>query len=221
VSAPTTTPKTVRARAAAPRTAGTRTRRSSESVRGLILEAARELFLGQGYDATTTKQICEEAGVAEPLLFSNFGSKAALFDLAVLAPIAEFVADYAKSWQDSDDASREHVDAFVSGLFTLAQRNRTVLLDAVGRRLKEGSQGDRDVLDQLAATLSGLGGVSNLGQYADVDAPAAVAAALAMVLGLALLDDLIFPRGMRRPSRERLVAEIEKLILYGVSRRDA
>lgn len=200
---------------------GARTRRSSESVRALILASARELFLAQGYDATTTKQICEEAGVAEPLLFSNFGSKAALFDLAVLAPIAEFVADYAKSWQDSGDPSREHVDAFVSGLFALAQRNRTVLLDAVGRRLKESSQTGRDVLDQLAGTLSGLGGVSNLGQYADVDAPAAVAAALAMVLGLALLDDLIFPRAMRRPSRERLVAEIEKLILYGVTRRDA
>jgi hypothetical protein len=40
-----------------------------------------------------------------------------------------------------------------------------------------------------------------------------------MVLGAALLDDLIFPRGSRRPSQERLIAEVEKFLLYGTTRR--
>jgi AcrR family transcriptional regulator len=52
-----------------------RARRSTADVRARILQAARELFLDQGFQATTTKQICERADVSEPLLFTNFGTK--------------------------------------------------------------------------------------------------------------------------------------------------
>ena len=34
-----------------------------------------------------------------------------------------------------------------------------------------------------------------------------------MVLGMALLDDLIFPRGTRRPSQKRLDAEMKQILL--------
>jgi AcrR family transcriptional regulator len=187
----------------------TRTRRSTADIRALLLKAARELFLEEGYDATTTRQISERAGVAEPLLFTNFGSKGALFDAAVLTPIADFVAEYASSFAAAPEGER--VDAFVRGLYDLAGRNRTVLLDAVVQR--------PDVLDHLAVALQGLSGVSDLDQYDDVDAPAAVAAAIGMVLGVALLDDLLFPAGSRRPGRDRLIAEMEKFILYGTTRR--
>jgi len=197
-----------------------RTRRTSADIRALLVGAARELFLTQGFEATTTKQICARAGVAEPLLFTNFGSKAELFEIAVLAPIAEFVSDYAASWKTSADyAPQRRTDAFVRGLYMLAQRNRTVLLAALVQRLDRDSDGRRDVLDRVAATLQGLSGVSDLERYDDVDPPAAVAAALGMVLGAALLDDLLFPRDARRPSRERLITEMEKLILYGTTRR--
>ena len=197
-----------------------RTRRPSADIRALVLDAARELFLTQGFEATTTKQICERAGVAEPLLFTNFGSKADLFEVAVLTPIAEFVSDYAASWKDAGAASpEERVDAFVQGLYVLARRNRTVLLTALVQRLDRGSGDQRDVLDQVAGTLQGLRGVSDLERYEDIDPPAAVAATLGMVLGVALLDDLLFPRNARRPGRDRLIAEMEKLVLYGATRR--
>jgi AcrR family transcriptional regulator len=195
-----------------------RTRRTSEDIRALLVDAARELFLEHGFDATTTKQIAERAGVSEPLLFSNFGSKAALFDVAVLEPLADFVSDYAASWTTAGvDAPEQRVDAFVRGLYTLAKRDRTVLLTALVRH----RPGEPDVIDRVASTLQGLSGVSNLDRYEDVDPQAAIAAALAMVLGAALLDELIFPRGAQRPSRERLVAEMEKFLLYGTTRRSA
>jgi AcrR family transcriptional regulator len=197
-----------------------RTRRPSADIRALLVEAARELFLTHGFEATTTKQICERAGVAEPLLFTNFGSKAELFEIAVLAPIAEFVSDYAASWKSTEAAAPEQrADAFVRGLYTLVQRNRTVLLAALVQRMDRNSDGQRDVLDRVAATLQGLRGVSELERYEDVDPPAAVTAALGMVLGVALLDDLLFARDTRRPSRDRLITEMEKLILYGTTRR--
>ena len=89
------------------------------------------------------------------------------------------------------------------------------------QRLHRESTDERDVIDQVAATLKGLEGVSDLERYEDVDAPAALTAALGMVLGVALLDDLLFPSGSRRPSGERLVAEMEKFLLYGTTRRES
>jgi AcrR family transcriptional regulator len=199
-----------------------RTRRTSADIQALLVDAARDLFRTQGFEATTTKQIAERAGVAEPLLFTNFGSKADLFDVAVLEPIAEFVADYAASWGTADVAVPEgRVDEFVQGLYAMAGRDRTVLLTALVRRLERHADGEPDVLDRVAGRLQGLSGVSELERYEDVDPPAALAAALGMVLGVGLLDDLLFPRNSRRPSRGRLIAEMEKFILYGITRRGA
>jgi AcrR family transcriptional regulator len=199
-----------------------RTRRTSADIQALLVDAARDLFRTQGFEATTTKQIAERAGVAEPLLFTNFGSKADLFDVAVLEPIAEFVTDYAASWATTDvQVPEQRVDEFVRGLYAMAGRDRTVLLTALARRLERHVDGEPDVLDRVAGRLQGLAGVSELEQYEDVDPPAALAAVLGMVLGVGLLDDLLFPRNSRRPSRDRLIAEMEKLTLYGITRRGA
>lgn len=44
-----------------------------------LIEAARVLFLDQGYVATTLAQIAERAGVAARTVYVRFGTKAALF----------------------------------------------------------------------------------------------------------------------------------------------
>ena len=53
-----------------------------------LVEAARALFLEQGYVATTLAQIAERAGVAARTVYVRFGTKAALFmrvvDLALV-----------------------------------------------------------------------------------------------------------------------------------------
>lgn len=48
-----------------------------------IIEAARVLFLDQGYVSTTLTQIAEQAGVADRTIYVRFGSKAALFSRVV------------------------------------------------------------------------------------------------------------------------------------------
>lgn len=185
----------------------------------MILKAARELFLEQGFEATTTKQICERADVSEPLLFTNFGSKVDLFRSAVLSPIDDWVATYAESFRSSASGPEERTVAFVEGLFTMAQENRTVLLSALAHRLGRRDDGP-DVLDSLAGTLQGLTGVTELARYGADDPSATTASALGMVLGVALMGDLLFAPGSERPTAERLVAEIERFILYGTTRRD-
>ena len=52
-----------------------------------LLSAAREVFIASGLRGARTKDIAERAGVAEGLIFKNFGSKEGLFEAAVLEPL--------------------------------------------------------------------------------------------------------------------------------------
>src|SRR6476620_1423645 len=74
------------------------TRRPRGEPRRLLLDAARELFAQQDYRSTTTREIAERAGVAEHLLFRNFGSKAALFREALVAPFTDLVDEFSENW---------------------------------------------------------------------------------------------------------------------------
>ncbi|HVL85541.1 MAG TPA: helix-turn-helix domain-containing protein [Pseudonocardia sp.] len=50
-------------------------RRQAEATRVAVLRAARELFLEQGYGATTVEQIAARAGISKPTVFSAVGNK--------------------------------------------------------------------------------------------------------------------------------------------------
>jgi AcrR family transcriptional regulator len=67
----------------------------------LILAAARDLFVAQGYAGTTIDQIADRAGVSRPTVFANAGSKRELLkqlrDLA-LAGDEEAVPVIQRSW---------------------------------------------------------------------------------------------------------------------------
>jgi AcrR family transcriptional regulator len=47
----------------------------AEATRRAVLDAARQLFLAQGYGATTLDQIAARAGVSKPTVFSAVGNK--------------------------------------------------------------------------------------------------------------------------------------------------
>jgi len=55
------------------------------SKRNAILEAAKRLFLIQGYDGVSMDQIAAEAGVSKLTVYSHFGDKETLFAAAVRA----------------------------------------------------------------------------------------------------------------------------------------
>lgn len=52
--------------------------RQAASTRRAVLNAARELFIAQGYAATTIDAIAERAGVSKPTVFSAAGNKQTL-----------------------------------------------------------------------------------------------------------------------------------------------
>ena len=67
-----------------------RTRLTAEQRRATILEAATEVFAASGYRAGKVSDVAARIGVTEPVVFQNFGSKAALF-AAVLDRLANAV----------------------------------------------------------------------------------------------------------------------------------
>lgn len=56
--------------------------------KGQILDAALELFLQQGYDATPARKIAEAAGTSKANLYHHFASKDELL-YALLAPLLD------------------------------------------------------------------------------------------------------------------------------------
>src|SRR5215470_13622924 len=64
-----------------------RARLPAEQRRESILDAATEVFAAAGYRAGKVSDVAARVGVTEPVVFQNFGSKAALF-AAVLDRVA-------------------------------------------------------------------------------------------------------------------------------------
>src|SRR5258708_7602478 len=94
--------------------------------RELILAAAHNVFSEHGYARATTREIAERAGVAEPLLFRSFGSKANLFNEVVFGPMHAFMLEWEKF--DAEAGGGYGVAGlakrFVAGLYAVLGGNR-------------------------------------------------------------------------------------------------
>ncbi|MEV0664508.1 TetR/AcrR family transcriptional regulator [Actinomadura luteofluorescens] len=73
----------------------------SRRTRGKVIEAARELFVAQGYGATSLQEVADRAGVAVQTVYFVFGNKRTLFKDVVdtsIAGDAEPVATMEREW---------------------------------------------------------------------------------------------------------------------------
>lgn len=199
-------------------------------MRTLVLKAAHKLFTEQGYHGTTTRQIASESGVGEPVIFRNFGTKAGLFEEAVLKPFTEFIDEWATSWDRRPPGADPEliVRSFVRGVYGHVHEHRELLRTLMAARV----QGGEKVLDKIAAQVSQ--------QYADalrvmrrvvleqgaardykrIDPPVTVAVAAGAVMSVLLLDDWLFPDHERRPSRSRQIEELTQMLLHGIAHRE-
>ena len=90
-----------------------RRQHTAAQTRRAILDAARALFVNQGYVATTIQQIAEAAGVSKPTVFASVGSKRAIIkqlrDLAIAGdeePVALAQRPWFKEALDEPDPRR-------------------------------------------------------------------------------------------------------------------
>jgi len=95
-----------------------------------LLSAAGELFAEKGFAATSTKEIAERASVTEPMLFRHFGSKAGLFEEAVLAPFNDFISRFTDDWANRPHGVLGPVQEardFYRGLYRVLAENRRLI----------------------------------------------------------------------------------------------
>jgi AcrR family transcriptional regulator len=195
-----------------------RPQRPREEVETALLNVARALFDEQGFQATTTMEISKRADVSERLIFSKFGNKAGLFNAAVLEPFVEVVVAYVDAWLNDPRATtpEQRFDYLVNGLYDLARKHRKALITALAENIN-GASVQQSMFNKLARSIQRMVTVPH--DYRGLDVPAMVGALVGMVFGAALLDDLIYPQGMRRPGRRRLINEMRAMLIGGIQYR--
>jgi AcrR family transcriptional regulator len=201
------------------------TRRPRGEPRRLLLDAARDLFARQDYRSTTTREIAEAAGVAEHLLFRNFGSKAALFREALVVPFTTFIESFRETWgslvpEETDEEATAR--QFLGQLYDLFVENRGLVMTLwasealTDEELTETGLADVDralgVLGQIGA--EGMDILGTRANHPDLIARSTVA----MVAGMAAFGST--PFGAGRPPRDVIVEELTQAILHGVLHRE-
>lgn len=106
-------------------------REQAARTRQRILEAAADLFIEQGYGATSIRSIAEAAGVAPDTVYATFGSKARLLSALIdirLAPGGESsILDRPETQAIRDESDpRRLLRLFARDYATMAERVRPV-----------------------------------------------------------------------------------------------
>ncbi|WP_318766532.1 TetR/AcrR family transcriptional regulator [Lactiplantibacillus carotarum] len=117
-----------------------------------ILEAALNLFAEQGFEATTSAQIAQRAGVAVGSVYQRFPNKKALL-MAVLTPLNKTIFSQAADDFISHALGREYatvgafMQALVSDRMNFIQQNQTELKVMMGQLLT-----DSELKEQIKET---------------------------------------------------------------------
>ena len=180
-----------------PKVASTRrARRTTGEIRALILAAARQIFAQNGFAGATTRQIATAADVAEPLVFSNFGSKAALFTEAVIEPFNTRFAEFLQH-SDTMPPDREQRSAgFVHALYPFLRHNAD-LLQALMKSSGDIDGSVRHGLDTYFASAAQRmrEQYDRAGLMFDVPPELLTRYTFGMLAGTVLLQDWFFPDG--------------------------
>jgi AcrR family transcriptional regulator len=201
--------------------AARRVRRSPQEVRELLLGAARTTFARRGYARTSTREIADAAGVSEALLFRHFGTKAHLFELAILHPFHAFLNDYVEGRPvDITDPppppevpSRDYVET----LYDVLSENRELVIALLAARAYEVDLEAKpelsNALDRLQTLVEFEAAQRGL---TDVDVPVTIRLTFALVVSQAVFADWLFPSG-KRPPREQIINEMVRFMVHGLA----
>ena len=84
--------------------------------RAQLLQAAQEVFVSNGYHATSMDDIAERAGVSKPVLYQHFTSKLELY-LALLDGRASELVDRIREAMDRSEDNKERVNEAMRAYF--------------------------------------------------------------------------------------------------------
>lgn len=109
------------------------------ATRSRIVEAATGMFLARGFDAVTTSQLAEAAGITAPALYWHFKSKMDLFAEVLETSYRSFFVTLLQ--QTTGDDARQRLHSYVRALVELQLRDQDLMF-GLGQ-LKERLPADR------------------------------------------------------------------------------
>jgi AcrR family transcriptional regulator len=200
---------------------GTRQRRGSAEIDQLVLGAARSVFAGNGYAGTTMRDVAQRAGVHEPMVYRRYGTKARLFEAAVLDPLDEAVRTYLETWAAQAEVAGPVQDltrSWVPALYEVFRDERQLIMALMGA-------GDYPSSENGALTERLRRMVQRMLPQAEVEIerrsmtgialPENIVVSVGMILGVALIDaERSF--GL---SEARVIEEMVQMTLFGVTAR--
>jgi AcrR family transcriptional regulator len=208
--------------------AARRTRRSTDEVRRLILEAAVQVFESKGYSQTTMDDIAAEAGVARSAMFRHFASKSDLFHAAQLQPFLDLMTTFKQSldaeieelWEE-ERLMRTAIETVYDGF--RAHRNGMLAIASM-RELDPAAYREalavidgafEDVVERAVAE------TKRRGWAPQRDLGLSIRIVIGMVASMSVLEPIFVPQGRGRPSRNQIIDQLTEVALHGVRAESA
>lgn len=217
--------------ATTPQTDGStpRRRRPRGEARKLLLEAARDVFNRKGYGGASTREIAEQAGVSETLIFRNFRSKAGLFREAMVQPFIDAIdrkIERGRSQPIGSEVTREDTRAFVAAMYDVFREHRALAaMVFAADALVESEVSESGMIDDVRAA------IDRFVDYAKEEAARsgkdigptahdlAIRGHMAMVAGVATFGSWYL--GKRRVSRKAIIDELSQWVWLRYNPSDA
>jgi AcrR family transcriptional regulator len=220
-SGPTSSPTTHRTD---PPPAGT-PRAGTATGRRLLLTAARERFGAKGFEATSVREIADQAGVTKLMVYRHFGSKARLFQAATMDPIKGFIAEFTARWAARPRGQRpivEDVRDFYAALCDVLEVQRDLLAPLLfagsarhGTETLDNNQYLAQVFRQWFELMDRIMLAETTDQrFRGFDQHLASRLIFGMILSVVLHKDWLLPA--HEPERTRLITEMANLTVFGI-----
>ncbi|MVX64266.1 TetR family transcriptional regulator [Clostridium chromiireducens] len=111
----------------------TRRRLSPEESKRIILDSAKELFINNGYNKTTTADLCKATNMSQGNIYHHFKNKEEIF----LHILKEYVQEIESKWKDAYDENMTPRDKFLKIAKLYGEDFENPLLDAAMEYAKQ------------------------------------------------------------------------------------
>jgi AcrR family transcriptional regulator len=198
-----------------------RPRRSTEVIIDNIMEAACNEFEHNGYLGTKTAAIARKAGVAEALIFSNFGSKAKLFNDTIFKPLDRHFLEFCATHlvQPGDTAAlRKETRQYILELRQFIGRHSRMFSSLVAAQMyaSDNVRGLSEIegLHNFFARAAEMNRKRLTGKPR-IDPKLLARVSFAAILACVIFKDWLFPPGSA--SEDEITAAISDFIMDGLN----
>ena len=96
----------------------------NNSTKETIRRAAAELFAKKGFAATSTREICQRAGITKPALYYHFGNKEQLYEELILDVANEYQKEIRRASRHGRTAQEKSINV-LTAMFSFARHKQS------------------------------------------------------------------------------------------------